>query len=49
MAVSDPAGNIKPDKSKSTERIDGIAALVNAIERKTGNDPRPVAYSISWI
>jgi phage terminase large subunit-like protein len=27
---SDPAGNIKPDKAKSTERIDPIAALVNA-------------------
>lgn len=28
---TDPAGNIKPTKSKSTERIDGIAALVNAL------------------
>jgi len=27
----DPAGNIKPDKSKSTERIDGAVALINAI------------------
>lgn len=27
----DPAGNIKPDKAKSTERIDGIVALVMAI------------------
>jgi len=29
----DPAGNIKPDKAKSTERIDGIAALVIALSR----------------
>lgn len=29
----DAAGNIKPDKSKSTERIDGIVALVMAIAR----------------
>lgn len=29
--VTDPAGNIKPAKNKSTERIDGIAALVNAL------------------
>lgn len=29
----DPAGNIKPDKERSTERIDGIAALVNALGR----------------
>lgn len=32
-AAQDPAGNIKPDKSKSTERIDGIAALVDSIAR----------------
>jgi phage terminase large subunit-like protein len=29
----DPAGNIKPDKSKSSEKIDGIVALVMAIGR----------------
>lgn len=29
--ASDPAGNIKPDKEHSTERIDGIAALVDAM------------------
>jgi phage terminase large subunit-like protein len=29
--ASDPAGNIKPDKEHSTERIDGIAALVDAL------------------
>lgn len=27
----DPAGNIKPDKAKSTERIDGIVALVMGV------------------
>ena len=26
--AQDPAGNIKPDKSKSSEKIDGIVALV---------------------
>lgn len=31
VAVSDPAGNRKLDKSKSTGRIDGIVALVMAI------------------
>lgn len=30
---SDPAGNIKPSKSKSTQKIDGIVALVIALER----------------
>jgi hypothetical protein len=28
---TDAAGNIKPSKSKSTEKIDGIAALVSAL------------------
>lgn len=31
--VSDPAGNIKPAKDKSSEKIDGMAALVNAVAR----------------
>lgn len=31
----DAAGNIKPDKDKSTERIDGIVALVVALSRST--------------
>lgn len=29
----DPAGNLKPDKAKSTERIDGVIALVTALAR----------------
>ncbi|MCI1750283.1 MAG: hypothetical protein LKI17_02855 [Megasphaera cerevisiae] len=28
---SDPAGNIKPDKEKSTEKIDGVVATVMAL------------------
>ncbi|MDP9192281.1 MAG: terminase large subunit [Acidobacteriota bacterium] len=31
--AQDPAGNIKPDKARSTERIDGIAAIVNGLAR----------------
>jgi phage terminase large subunit-like protein len=31
----DPAGNLKPSKKKSTERIDGIVALIMAIDRAT--------------
>lgn len=34
---TDPAGNIKPSKKKSTERIDGIVALVMAVGRATAN------------
>jgi phage terminase large subunit-like protein len=29
----DPAGNIKPDKAKSTEKIDGIVAAIMALDR----------------
>ena len=29
--AQDPAGNIKPDKESSTERIDPVAALVTAL------------------
>jgi hypothetical protein len=28
-----PAGNIKPDKERSRERIDGMSAIVNALGR----------------
>jgi len=29
---SDPAGNLKPSKTKSTERIDGVVALIMAVD-----------------
>ena len=29
----DPAGNIKPDKEKSVEKIDGIVALIMGLDR----------------
>lgn len=29
----DPAGNIKPDKEKSTEKIDGSVATIMALDR----------------
>jgi phage terminase large subunit-like protein len=35
VASEDPAGNLKPDKSKSTERIDGMVALLMAHYRAT--------------
>lgn len=35
---TDAAGNIKPSKSKSTERIDGIAALVSALALATSSE-----------
>ena len=41
---TDPAGNIKPSKSKSTERIDGIAALVIALGRAIVGDTGDSVY-----
>lgn len=38
-ARQDPAGNVKPDKAKSTGRIDGIVASVMAIGRAAAADP----------
>lgn len=35
---TDPAGNIKPDKEKSTEKIDGAVATVMALDRAIRND-----------
>ncbi len=40
VARSDPAGNIKPDKEKSLERIDGMVALIMALDRATRHGPR---------
>lgn len=42
----DAAGNMKPDKSKSTERIDGVVASVMALGRiMVYDDDRPGAYA----
>ena len=35
---TDPAGNIKPDKEKSTEKIDGAVAAVMALDRAIRNE-----------
>ena len=33
----DENGNLKPDKGKSTEKIDGMVALIMALDRATRN------------
>lgn len=33
VVKEDPAGNLKPDKGKSTQRIDGMVALIMALDR----------------
>jgi phage terminase large subunit-like protein len=44
--TQDPAGNIKPDKAKSTERIDGIVAACMAIGRyMVAEDIKPDPYA----
>jgi len=35
---TDPAGNIKPDKEKSTEKIDGAVAMIMALDRAIRNE-----------
>ena len=39
VARQDPAGNIKPDKSKSKNKIDGIVASIMALDRATRYAP----------
>lgn len=36
QAVSDPADNIKPDKKRSREKIDGVVAVITAMNRTGG-------------
>ncbi|MBQ7540852.1 MAG: terminase large subunit, partial [Clostridia bacterium] len=51
---TDPAGNVKPDKEKSTERIDGAVAAIMALDRaiRCGSEPQGSIYDerdILWI
>ena len=50
---TDPAGNIKADKAKSTEKIDGAIALIMALDRaiRCGNDAGESVYDSrgAWI
>jgi len=43
---TDPAGNIKPDKEKSTEKIDGAVALIMGLDRaiRCGNNRTESVY-----
>ncbi|MCC6147415.1 MAG: terminase large subunit [Anaerolineaceae bacterium] len=44
VARSDPAGNIKPDKEKSREKIDGMVALIMALDRALRHDDDGSVY-----
>lgn len=39
VARTDPAGNIKPDKERSREKIDGMVALIMALDRAVRHEP----------
>jgi phage terminase large subunit-like protein len=51
VAVQDPAGNVKLDKGKATARIDGIAAIINALDRMSRKQAEvpsaPVVFDIN--
>ena len=44
VVKQDPAGNIKPDKGASSEKIDGIVALIMALDRATRHQNEGSVY-----
>lgn len=42
--ATDPAGNVKPDKANSNDKIDGVAALANALSEAINTDRERSAY-----
>jgi phage terminase large subunit-like protein len=48
VVTQDPAGNLKPDKAKSSEKIDGLVAKIMALARAlmSGETPEPSVWSI---
>lgn len=49
VVMTDPAGNIKPDKKKSREKIDGIVALIMALDRAVVRENRGSVYETRGI
>jgi hypothetical protein len=48
--AQDPAGNLKPAKDKSTERIGGIVAVIRAIGRALVAQEQPESvYSMLFV
>ena len=44
-----PAGNIKPDKEKSTEKIDGVVATIMALDRALKDWALPSQSAVDWV
>ncbi|MCI7551474.1 MAG: terminase [Arcanobacterium sp.] len=42
----DPAGNIRPNKAKSTEKTDGIVATIMALDRAIRNGGDETSESV---
>jgi phage terminase large subunit-like protein len=49
VVTSDPAGNVKPDKSRSTEKIDGIVALIMGLDRAIRHAGDAQSYSFEAL
>lgn len=49
VAREDPAGNVKPDKSKSREKIDGMVALIMALDRALRHEDKTSRYETYGI
>lgn len=49
VAVQDPAGNIKPDKSKSREKIDGIVGVIMGLDRAIRHERKSSVYATRGI
>ena len=51
LAVAmDPAGNVKPDKANSADKIDGVAALCDAMsEARAAPIPKTSAYESGGV
>ena len=44
--LTDPAGNIEPDKEKSTEKIDGVVATIMGLDRAIRCSSGPATESM---
>ena len=49
VVVTDPAGNIKPAKEKSREKIDGITATIMALDRAVRHQDTRSIYETRGI
>jgi phage terminase large subunit-like protein len=49
VVKSDEAGNIKPDKARSTEKIDGIVALIMGLDRAIRHGGEAESYSFEVL